>query len=220
MTLLRGALLGPTAALTILGIGVGLVTYGFQLWAPTNLQHLGYSAVNSAYVVRNAALIGLPLTGGMAWMYGVWGSRRSIVAVSAVTALTMLGFAFAGNSLAHHRTELSLLLIVPLCGVSTVVAMVAGYASEVYPTRVRARGTGVAAGMTKFGGVLILAVAVGSKTVPGISATALIGAVPLLLAVVCFLRAGPETKRRRLEDISSDPLAGHRGPALVEASEG
>ena len=38
------------------------MTYGFQLWIPTNLQHLGFTAVNSDYIVRNAALIGLPLT--------------------------------------------------------------------------------------------------------------------------------------------------------------
>jgi len=34
----------PTLAVTVLGLGVGLMTYGFQLWVPTNLQHLGYSA--------------------------------------------------------------------------------------------------------------------------------------------------------------------------------
>jgi putative MFS transporter len=201
LALLRGRLLSPTVAVAVLGIGVGLVTYGFQLWVPTNLQHMGYSAVNSAYVVRNAALIGLPLTALMAWMYHAMGSRRSIAAVSAATALTMAVFAFAGDSLAHHRTWLAVLLIVPLSGASTVVAMVAGYAAEVYPTQVRARGTGLAAGMTKAGGILILAIVVGSKTVPGIAATAVLGAVPLLIAAVCFLLA-PETGRRRLEDIS------------------
>jgi putative MFS transporter len=136
-------------------------------------------------------------------MYGAWGSRASIVTVSAFTAFTLLGFVVAGDSLAHHRTLLSLLLIVPLSGVSTVVAMVAGYAAEVYPTRLRATGTGLAAGMTKAGGVLILAVVVASTSVPGIVTTAFIGAIPLLLAAVAFLRV-PETKRRRLEDISRD----------------
>ena len=215
LALLRGRLLSPTIAVAVLGIGVGLVTYGFQLWVPTNLQHMGYSAVNSAYVVRNAALIGLPLTALMAWMYHAMGGRRSIAVVSAATALTMAAFAIAGDSLAQHRTWLAVLLIVPLSGVSTLVAMVAGYAAEVYPTRVRARGTGLAAGMTKAGGILILAVVVGSKTVPGIATTAVIGAVPLLVAAICFLVA-PETGGRRLEDIS-------RGlglePALVASGE-
>ena len=208
-TLLRRPLLGPTAAVTILGLGVGLMTYGFQLWIPTNLQHLGYSAVNSDYVVRNAALLGLPLTVLVAWMYGAWGSRRTIVTVSATTAATLLGFVAAGDSLSHHRLLLSLLLVVPLSGVSSVVAVVAGYAAEVYPTLVRSRGTGLAAGMTKAGGVLILATVVAAKTVPSIADTAVIGAVPLLLAALVFLWIGPETRRRTLEDITRelDPAA-------------
>ncbi|WP_329137659.1 MFS transporter [Streptomyces sp. NBC_01476] len=204
--LFRRPLFGPTAAITVLGIGIGLMTYGFQLWVPTNLQQLGYSAVNSDYVVRNAALIGLPLTVLTAWMYGVWGSRRTIVTVSAVTGLTLLGFVIAGDQLAHDQTLLSLLLVVPLSGVSSVVAVVVSYAAEVYPTLVRSRATGFAAGMTKAGGVLILALTVAAATVPSLATTALLGAVPLLLAAVAFLWIGPETRGRRLEDITEQLL--------------
>lgn len=213
LTLFRGRLTGPTVAITVLGIGVGLMTYGFQLWVPTNLQHLGYSAVNSDYVIRNAAVLGLPLTVLCAWMYGVWGSRKTIVTVTAVTGVTLLGFLISGHTLAHHHTLLSLLLVVPLSGVSSVVAVVAGYAAEVYPTLVRSRGTGLAAGMTKAGGVLILALTVAAASVPSIGATALMGAVPLLLAAVIFLWIGPETKARRLEDIT-DELMETGAPAL------
>lgn len=206
LLLFRRPLLGPTVAITVLGIGIGLVSYGFQLWVPTNLQHLGYSAVGSDYVVRNAALIGLPLTVLTAWMYGVWGSRRTIVVVCALTGLTLLGFVFASGHLAHDRTLLSLLLVVPLSGASSVVAVAVSYAAEVYPTLVRARATGFAAGMTKAGGVLILALTVAAATVPSLSTTALLGAVPMLVAAAAFLRTGPETRSRRLEDISGQLL--------------
>ena len=205
--LLNRRLLAPTVAITILGLGLGLVTYGFQQWVPTNLQHLGYSAVNSDYVVRNAALLGLPLTVLVAWMYGTLGSRKTIVTISALTALALLGFVIEGNSLSHQRTLLSLLLVVPLSGVSSVVAVVAGYAAEVYPTRIRSRGAGLAAGMTKAGGVLILAVVVAAAHVPSIAATAAIGAVPLILAALLFVWVGPETKQRRLEEISQELVA-------------
>ncbi|ANP51436.1 putative MFS transporter [Streptomyces griseochromogenes] len=213
LMLLRGRLLGPTVAITVLGIGVGLMTYGFQLWVPTNLQHLGYSSVNSDYVIRNAAILGLPLTVLCAWMYGAWGSRRTIVTVTAVTGLTLVGFVIAGDSLAHDHTLLSLLLVVPLSGVSSVVAVVAGYAAEVYPTLVRSRGTGLAAGMTKAGGVLILSLTVAAASVPSIVTTAVLGAVPLLLAAVIFLWIGPETHARALEDIS-DELFHERSPVV------
>ena len=200
--LLRRPLGGPTLAITVLAIGVGLVTYGFQQWIPTNLQKLGYSAVASDYVVRNAAVIGLPFTVLLAWMYGFWGSRRTIMAASVVTAAALVAFAAEGSSLAHQRTLLSLLLVVPLSAVGTIAAVVAGYAAEVYPTTIRSRGTGWAAGMTKAGGILILAVAVSAKTVPSIPFTAVIGIVPLLLAALCFLFIGPETRQRPLEEIS------------------
>lgn len=198
---------GATAALTVLGLGLGLITFGFQQWVPTNLQHLGYTEVGSDYTIRNAALLGLPVTVLMAWMYGVWGSRKTIVSASAATAAALFGFVIAGNSLAHEHLLLSLLLVIPLSAVSSVVAVVACYAAEVYPTAVRSHGAGLAAGMTKAGGVLILALVVASKTVPSIAATALIGAVPLCVAAVCFLWIGPETKHKRLEEITRE-LAG------------
>jgi MFS transporter, putative metabolite:H+ symporter len=208
--LVRGRLAGPTVAIVILALGVGLTTYGFQLWVPTNLQAMGYSAVKSDYMVRNAALLGLPLTVLTAWMYGVWGSRRTLVTVSALTGVTLLGFVVAGDSLADDRLLLSLLLVVPLSGVSSVVAVVAAYAAEVYPTRVRSRGTGLAAGTTKVGGVLILALTVAATTVPSITTTAVVGAVPLLLAALAFVWFGPETKGRELEAITEELLTAPR----------
>lgn len=208
--LVRPPLAAPTLAITILAVGIGLVTYGFQLWIPTNLQKLGFTAVSSDYVVRNAAVIGLPFTVLIAALYGLWGSRKTIVATAGVTALALVAFIAEGNTLAHHRLLLSLLLVVPLSGIGAIAAVAAGYAAEVYPTAIRSRGTGWSAGMTKAGGVLILAVAVSSKNVPSITTTAWIGVAPLILAVLAFLRIGPETRQRALEDISEDlelPLA-------------
>ncbi|MDT0263241.1 MFS transporter [Jatrophihabitans lederbergiae] len=195
---------GTTLAIMVLAVGTGLVTFGFQLWIPTNLQHLGFSAVNSAYVIRNAALLGLPFTVLVAAAYGWWGSRKTIVALSVAAALTLSGFVVAGNSLAHHRLALSLLLVIPLSAISSVAAVVSAYAAEVYPTMLRSRGSGLAAGMAKLGGVVIIAVVVAATTVPSMAMTALIGAVPLLLAAILFLWIGPETKHRPLEEITGE----------------
>ena len=110
--------------------------------------------------------------------------------------------------LAALSPMLSLLLVVPLSGVSSVVAVVVSYAAEVYPTLVRSRATGFAAGMTKAGGVLILALTVAAATVPSLATTALLGAVPLLAAAAAFVWIGPETRSRRLEDITDQLLPG------------
>lgn len=199
----------PSLALGALAIGTGLVTYGFQLWIPTNLQHLGLTTVSSDYVVRNAALIGLPLAVGVTILYGFWSSKKTLVASFGVLALDLLGFVMAGDSLAGDRTMLTILLVIPLSGTSLAGGIAAAYASELYPTRVRSRGTGLTAGATKLGGVLIIALAVATAATPSIPLAALIGALPLLVGSVIFALRGRETRGRHLEDIGDDE-AGRR----------
>jgi putative MFS transporter len=199
-------LAGPSFAIAVLAIGVGFVTYGFQLWIPTNLQHLGFTAVNSDYIVRNAAIIGLPITVAVAWLYGFWSSKRTIIALTIITAVALLGFVIAGNSLAHNHVLLTGLLVVPLSGIGSVIAVLTAFASEIYPTRVRSRGTGLAAAMTKAGGVLIIAWVVIAVATPSIALTGLIGAIPLAIGVAIFAWTAPETRSRRLEEITSAEL--------------
>ncbi|MCO5972502.1 MFS transporter [Actinoallomurus soli] len=195
-------LIGSSVAISILALGVGLITYGFQLWIPTNLQHLGYTTVNSDYIVRNAALIGLPIGLLATAMYGFWSSKKTIIAFFGLLALALFGFVLAGDSLAHDHVLLTALLVVPLSGTSLVAALITVYASEVYPTRIRSRGTGLAAGITKAGGVLIIVMVVAAATPPSIAVTAIIGAAPLLIGMAVFALTSHETRSRRLEEIS------------------
>lgn len=207
--LLRRPFTGITLAASVLALGTGLVTYGFQLWIPTNLQHLGLSAVTSDYLIRDAALISLPVTFAAAWLYGFWSSRKTIVLLSSLTTLSLLGFAVGGNSLARNHLLFAALLVISISGVSSVTAATIAYACEVYPTRVRSRGTGIISGLTKAGGVLIIGVVTVALTIPSISTTALIGIVPLSVATAIFVRSGTETSHRRLEEITSaaEPVA-------------
>jgi len=119
----------------------------------------------------------------------------------------MARYALAGDQVAHDRTLLYALLVVPIWGISSVVAVLAAYSSEVYPTRIRSRGTGMAAGASKAGGVLVIALVVGAVAPPTIAATALIGAIPMTLAALAALGFGVETRRRRLEQITAAELA-------------
>lgn len=196
-----------SVAVTAVAVGAGLVTFGFQLWIPTNLQHLGFSSVSSDYTVRNAALIGLPLTVAIAWLYGFWSSRKTIVLLSGLTAAALACFVIEGNSLAHEHVLLTVLLVLPIAGISSVVAVVSAYASELYPTLIRSRATGYVAALTKAGGVLIIALTVLSATIPSIALTAFLGALPLACGAVIFLSVGTETRRRPLEDIGHEAMA-------------
>lgn len=202
LRLFQPPLAGPTAAMAALAVAAGLLTYGFQFWVPTNLQHLGLTEVTSDYVLRDSALLGMPLTVIVALLYGFWSSRNTVIGLATLTVLGVAAFAVWSESLLHHHFLLSVTLMIPLSGLGSLVAAVTAYSSEIYATRLRSRGTGLVSGLTKAGGVLILAVVVAAAAIPSIAATALIGAVPLVFAVVLFSRTAPETRQRRLEEIT------------------
>ncbi len=197
-------LLWLTATIGVLALGTGLVLFGFNLWIPSNLRKLGYTDADA--ILRNAALIGFPLNFVVAWMYGVWSSKKTIIALSAVTAAALFGFVLAGNAIVHNRGLLYALLVVPIWGISSVVAALSVYAAEIYPTRVRSRGSGFAAGASKAGGVAIIGLVAFGIAAPSIATVALIGAVPMTIAVVLVAIFGVETRQRRLEEITAEEL--------------
>lgn len=198
--------LGLTTVVGLFGLGVGLVTFGFQLWIPSNLQKLGFTEVTSDRILRDSALIGFPATFLIAWMYGFWSSKKTMILLALITAAALVGFIFAGNSVATNRGLLYALLVIPITGISSILAVLIAYTSEVYPTRIRSRGTGLAAGASKAGGVLIIALVVAAIAPPSISATALIGAIPMVLAAIAVGVFGVETRKRRLEEITAEEL--------------
>ena len=202
--LARGKFAGSTMVVGCIAIGSGLVLFGFNLWMPSNLRRLGYTDADA--ILRNAAMMGFPLTFVVAWMYGVWSSKRTMMAIVALTAAALFGFVFAGDAIIHNRALLYALLIVPIWGISSVVAVLSVYSAEIYPTRIRSRGTGFAAGASKFGGVAIISLVVFGVATPSISTVALIGAIPMTLAVVLIAMFGIETRQRRLEDITAEQL--------------
>jgi putative MFS transporter len=189
-----------TAVLTVLAAGAGLLTYGFQLWLPVNLGRVGYREASSARILRDSALISLPLNLLTALLYGLWSSRRTAAVVAGAAAAALVVLAAAGETVADDESTMRLLLFVPLWGISATAAVVAAYSSEVYPTSLRARGTGWAAAVSKVGGVLILALSVGAAAVPPLEVTALVAAVPLALAAPAFAFFAPETRGRRLDE--------------------
>ncbi len=215
--LFTGRFAGLSLVVLLLGIGIGMVQFGFTQWIPSNLQKLGLKEVDSFKVLRDSALIGFPLNFPIAYLYGFWGAKKTIALMAAITAAALFGFVFANNSsLVHNGTKTTLLyvlLIVPIWGISSLTAVAVAYASEVYPTRVRSRGTGLAAGATKFGGVMILAIVVAKIATPSISLTALYGAIPITLALLAVLVFGVETKKKQLERITAEELRVETVPA-------
>lgn len=197
-------LIGLTLVVGCLAVGSGLVLFGFNLWIPTNLRKLGFSDADT--ILRNASLIGFPLTFFVAWLYGFWSSKKTIILLAGLTTTALAGFAVLGDAVIQNRTLLYTLLIIPIWGISSVVAVLSVYSSEIFPTRVRAMGSGFAAGSSKAGGVLIISLVCFDVAAPSISTVAFIGAVPMALSVILVMIFGVETRQRPLEEISRFPV--------------
>ena len=204
--LLRPPFLRATVLVVLFGLGIGLVSFGFQLWIPSNLQKLGFGQAEASRLLRNSALIGFPLNFLVAWLYGFWSSKRTLILVSGLTALSLFGFVVAGNSVAANRVLLYVLLIMPIWGISSVVAVLSAYSAEIFPTRLRSQGGGLAAAASKFGGLLIIALVAVAVAAPSIAETALIGALPMALAALAVAFFGVETRNRQLEDITAEQI--------------
>jgi putative MFS transporter len=213
--LLREPFLRATVTVVLLGLGIGLVSFGFQLWIPSNLQKLGLGEAVANRLLRDSALIGFPFNFLVAWLYGYWSSKRTLILVTGLTALSLFGFVLAGGAVATNRVLLYALLVMPIWGISSVVAVLSAYTAEIYPTRLRSRGSGLAAGFSKAGGVLIIALVVLAVAPPSIAGTALIGAVPLALAALAVALFGPETRRRQLEEITAEQLGTRKREVAV-----
>lgn len=207
-------------ALVVLALGVGVVQFGFHQWIPANLRELGIGEAESSRILRNAALLGFPLNLPVAYFYGFWSTRRVIVGLALMTALSLVGFAWLGDSVVENRAVLKVLLITPIWGISSLTAVLVAYAAEVYPTDIRSRGTGLVAGATKLGGVAVLALVTARVAAPSIAVTALVGAVPLVLGMAALLRFGLETRQRHLEAIEADgaPRGRTGEPVPLEAA--
>jgi putative MFS transporter len=133
-------------------------------------------------------------------LYAGWSSRRSVILFVAVIGLALGGVAVW--NLWHASQALLLISLGTLVlALSAVNAMLLPYSAEIYPTALRATGSGFAAAMTKFGGVLgPSAMLLTLNFSSGLHTPALVlGAVSLaaltLVAALLMLRYGSEVRR-------------------------
>lgn len=219
--LLASPYTGLTLGLLTLGAAYGLANFGFLLWLPTNLRKMGYGVGPSDRLLADAALIGLPATFAVAILYGFWSTRKTTVLVGATTATTLGIFAWLGDDVARNRWFLEVLIVALLVGTSSVLAVLIPYSSEVYPTRVRARGTGLISAFSKAGGVIAIGLVATSISPPSIVGAALLGSIPMAVGTVAMFRYGVETRGRPLEGVSNrtEPGSGARAePQSVRAT--
>lgn len=211
--------LGLTTAIVLLGLSIGATQYGFQQWMPSNLERLGFSALSASTLLRNATIIGFPFCLPVALLYHWWGSKKTTLTVTALITAGLTAFMLLGNRATGDRALLYALLVVPVWGANVLNAVLAAYTAEVYPTGIRARGSGLSAGATKAGGVAILSLVLIAFAAPSIQLTAALGALPMLGAVLAIAAFGPETRHKKLEQITAEELMARPAtpPAAAEA---
>jgi putative MFS transporter len=192
--------------LIVYGLAWGLVNYGFLVWLPAYVAKSGVTASQVTTILAKAALFAVPGSVVVAYLFGRWSSRWTLVLAATVEAATLLVFA-ARPTLVHHTAIFTALLVVLLISLWATVSAVAPYAAEIYPTAIRGVGSGVVAGATKLGGVVALGIAVMSWAPPGIAGAAILGAVPAAVASILLIFTGIETRGRSLEEITRAEVA-------------
>lgn len=192
-----------STAVLLYGLGWGIVNWGFVTFLPTILRDAGFQT-NASVLLFYAALAGVPGTILVAYLYGHWSTRKSMVAFAALTSATLAAFAFLGSSLAQTSPA----VIIGLTGLlmlssTAVVSMLSPYAAEVYPTDLRGTGSGFAAASSKLGGMIgppMIGALLGGAG--GILLPAVLAAVPIGIAAVALVFLGEETRARGLENIT------------------
>ncbi len=215
--LFRQPYLPQTIAVSLYGIAWGLANYGFLLWLPTNLQEAGFGEQAGNAILAKAALIAFPGVLIVAWLYARWSSKKTMLLASLLTGICLLAFLPLSNGAQSHTFLLALVIIGLLVSSGAMTATLSPYSAEVYPTGVRATGSGLAAGGGKFGGLAGQG-AVLAHVAPTLSVAAPLVAVPVALALAVLAVTGRETRGRSLEDTSEEvtvEYADQPAPVLV-----
>lgn len=195
--LLEGPLRNLTAALALGGLAWGIVNFGFIVWLPTTVSAAGLSVESVTGILAWAAVFAVPGAVLVAWLYGYWSSKGTVVLSAAVTGAVLLLFAVLGNSVARYPVLLAAMMVCLLVAMWGLTSALSPYSAEVYPVPVRATGAGITAGATKLGGVAVLVMSVLTIAPFSVRSTALLAAVPMLAGAAAIAAAGIETRYRK-----------------------
>ena len=202
--LLRAPFRGTTVSLNFAGIAWGFINFGLLLWLPAELRARGYGVAGSDVLLFRSAVVALPTMFAVAWLYGAWSAKWTLVTLTLLTALGLAGVSLIDAGIPVLRDRPIVLFSILMVGVNGLIAVLLPYSAENYPVLVRGRGTGLVAGSSKLGGRAAQAVTI-AALVPGLGAAAMALAVPMALSAAMVARYGRETRHRRLDDFDASP---------------
>ena len=197
-----------TAMLWILWFGVVLTYYGIFLWIPSILATRSLSQVRSNEFFFLSTLAQVPGYFSAAWLVERWGRKWTLVAYLLGTAVSAYMFGNYGTGSDNINLN-GLFIWAALLSFFNLGAwgVVYTYTPELYPTSVRATGSGIAAAVGRVGGII------GPYLTPVlVPAIAVNGTFALFMAILLITAAavaalGEETRGRSLEEIAPEAEA-------------
>ena len=200
--LFSGRYVRRTVMLWILWFGVVLTYYGIFLWIPSILATRGLSEVRSNEFFFLSTLAQVPGYFSAAWLVERIGRKPTLVAylLGSAASAFMFGNAGTGTDAFIWAALLSFFNLGAWGVVYTITP-------ELYPTSVRATGSGVAAAVGRIGGIIgpyLTPVLVTGVAVNGTFAV-FMGLLVITAAAVAVL--GEETRGRSLEEIAPEAEA-------------
>jgi len=195
--------LTQTTVVLAYGLAWGIVNWGFISFLPTFLRGAGFSAASSSYLLFLSAVVAIPGTVLVAYAYGMWSSRRSMMVFALASIACAVGLAWIAPSATSNRLAMVSMLALLYTATGGVIAMLSPYTAEVFPTRLRGTGSGVSAGSTKLGGLLgAIGTVTGLISVStGMLRPALLVSIPMAVAALVVAMRGLETRGRPLEEL-------------------
>ncbi len=171
--------------------------YGLTTWLGAFLQQAGYSVTKSVFYTLTISLAGVPGFFTAAYLVEALGRKPSaaIMLLGSATAAYFYGTAANVTALVTYGLCMQFFMF----GMWSVLY---AYTPELYPTRARATGAGMASSIGRLGSLLgpyIVALVLPKAGQSGVFA---LGAASFIIAALVVLVLGEETKGRALEDIS------------------
>jgi putative MFS transporter len=196
-TLFSGVYARRTTMLWTLWFFALLGFYGLTTWLGALLQAKGFPVTKSVFYTILISLAGIPGFLFSAWLVESWGRKGTLV-------LNLIGGAVACYFYGGATVQ-SQLIVAGLCMQFFLFGMwsaLYAYTPELYPTAVRATGTGFASAVGRIGSLIGPTVIGLILPTAGQSGVFALGAGAFVIAALAVLILGEETKGRTLEHIS------------------
>jgi len=176
--------------------------YGLTAWLGALLQNAGYEATQSALYTVYISLAGIPGFIFAAWLVEAWGRKGTCVLMLLCSAASafLYGQAAATAAPLVWLITAGLFMQFFLFGMWSVLY---AYTPELYPTRLRATGTGFASSIGRFGALLGPYIVGVLLPLTGQGGVFSMGAISFVIAALLIIFLGVETKGRSLEDVSN-----------------